>query len=88
MKTEEVINILKQIRSRAVAKPTPSLLDYIDGQIDILKTVNDDSGSSTAPFTPFHPTNSVTCGTPRSIECLDSKPTVKRFHGADASANP
>lgn len=87
MKTEEVINILKQIRSRALTKPA-TLLDYIDGQIDILKTVNDDSGSSTATFTPFHPTNSATCGTPRSIECLDSKPTVKRFHGADASANP
>jgi hypothetical protein len=87
MKTEEVINILKQIRSRAVAKPTPSLLDYIDGQIDILKTVNDESEPSTAPYL-HHPINSVTGGTPRSVECLDSKPTVKRFHGADASANP
>lgn len=87
MKTEEVINILKQIRSRAVTKPT-TLLDYIDGQIDILKTVNDESGSSTAPYSPFHPVSSVTCGTPRSIECLDSKPSVKHFHGADTSANP
>jgi hypothetical protein len=87
MKTEEVINILKQIRSRAVTKPT-TLLDYIDGQIDILKTVNDESESSAAPFSPFHPISSVTGGTPRSVEVLDSKPTVKRFHGADASANP
>ena len=86
MKTEEVINILKQIRSRAVTKPT-TLLDYIDGQIDILKTVNDESEPSAAPYL-HHPINSVTGGTPRCVECLDSKPTVKRFHGADASANP
>ena len=86
MKTEEVINILKQIRSRAVTKPT-TLLDYIDGQIDILKTVNDESEPSAAPYL-HHPVSSVTGGTPRSVECFDSKPTVKRFHGADASANP
>lgn len=85
MKTEEVINILKKIRSRVVTNPT-ALLDYIDGQIDILSTVKDNSAPSAAPL--FHPVSSVTCGTPRSIECLDSKPTVKRFHGADASANP
>lgn len=87
MKTEEVINILKQIRSRAVTKPA-TLLDYIDGQIDILKTVNDEPDPSAAPYSQFHPIHTVTCGTPRSVECLDSKPTVKRFHGADASANP
>ena len=86
MKTEEVINILKQIRSRAVTKPA-TLLDYIDGQIDILKTVNDESEPSAALHL-HHTINSVTGGTPRSVECLDSKPTVKRFHGADASANP
>lgn len=87
MKTEEVINILKQIRSRAVTKPT-TLLDYIDGQIDILKTVNDESEPSAAPYSQFNPICSVTGGTPRSVESLDSKPAVKRFHGADASANP
>lgn len=85
MKTEEVINILKQIRSRALTKPA-TLLDYIDGQIDILSTVKDNSAPSAAPQ--LHQMCSVTCGTPRSIECLDSKPTMKRFHGADASANP
>lgn len=87
MKTEEVINILKQVRSRALTKPT-TLIDYIDGQIDILKAVNDESEPSAAPYSQFHPVSSVTGGTPRCIASLDSKPTVKRFHGADASANP
>ena len=88
MKTEEVINILKKIRSRVVTNPT-ALLDYIDGQIDILSTVKDNSAPSAPSAAPqFHPVGSVTFGTPRSIESLAYKPSVKRFHGADASANP
>lgn len=87
MTNEECISILRKIRQRAVGSTNSQLLDYIDGQIDVLSTI--DTQSSSTPHFPSGVRTHVKDGTTGTANVgVSYAGTVKstpRFRGADSN---
>lgn len=82
----DYINLLEKIRQRAFDASATSLIDYIDGQIDIIRMMSDTQinaipgQDNTIPLNLVNQGSTVATITPAAVP----KPTpTTRFRGAD-----
>ena len=80
MNTLECINILKKVRQRAIGSTVTQLIDYIDGQIDALQTLDNTSINAVPGLSNTLPRDYVECG---ETTAKISPSALPRFRGAD-----
>ena len=86
MTNNDCINILRKVRLRAQASTPTQLLDYIDGQIDALSTLSNQSNLAATQLGQTHGIAEISpCECPDERRFVPDENPTPRFHGADMS---